>query len=203
MQIDLKKNIQIINYFAIKEGGKIDYVKVLKLIYFSDKYMLCRHGRMITDDRYAAIKKGPIPSATKDVAEGVVKDFTGDDDFPVSEDYCNKYIGHVDVWNIESRNAFDDNMFSDAEIEAMESVYGKFGKEDKWKLCNTTHEFYEWKRHGIDGEIRTYAPMDIIDFFSKSEKVELDRFFNPNEEDVEFKKDFFIKTNEAQCFCNN
>ena len=200
MQIDLEKNVQLINFFAIKEGGKIDYIKVLKLIYLSDKYMLCRHGRMITGDRYAAIKKGPVPSATKDVAEGIVKNSVADEDFPVSKDYCNQYVGHADEWNIESRKDFDDSMFSSAELQAMESVYGKFGSKNKWDLVKLTHEFYEWKKHNIDGKIKKYAPMDIIDFFS-SGNDDLNNFFNPDQKDVEVKKDFFLKTNESQCFC--
>jgi len=36
--------------------------------------------------------------------------------------------------------------FSDAEVEALDSVYTKFGKWDKWKLVDYTHRYCrEWQ----------------------------------------------------------
>ncbi len=199
MKIDMQKIVQVINFFAIKEGGQIDYIKALKLVYLADKLMLCRYGRMITNDRYAALKNGPVPSATKNMAEGIVKQEMDSDDFPAPLEYCKKYLGaeDEDSWNITSRMNFDEDYFSKAEVDSLVDVYQKFGQEDKWHLCDEiTHKFQEWYRHGVDGVNKKYAQMEIIDFFLKGQSPELDQFFNPDKEDLALKMRYFIQTRE-------
>lgn len=62
-----KKSVQALNYLAVLEGGAINYMKALKLIWLSDRYHLRNHGRTITGDKYFALKNGPVASFTKDI----------------------------------------------------------------------------------------------------------------------------------------
>jgi hypothetical protein len=45
-------------------GGRISYVKLLKMLYLADKQMLIERGYPITYDRWYAMQYGPILSAT-------------------------------------------------------------------------------------------------------------------------------------------
>lgn len=67
-----KKATQILNYFAIKEGGKINKMKALKLTFLADRYHLRKYGRLITNDEYFAMEFGPVASGVKDIAEKTI-----------------------------------------------------------------------------------------------------------------------------------
>lgn len=188
-----EKNIQIINYFARKENGKIDYLKLMKLVYFTDKYMLFRYGRMLSNNRYMAFKNGPAPSEIKDIAKGVVYNEIDENIFPASKRYTEKYLKKAssEKYGIESIKEVNEGLFSRAEIEAMDTVYEEFGDKGKFTLCRITHYFPEWEKHGVDGKRTFAAPMKIRDFFSLSGKPEFDTFFSTSSEDIELKKQYF------------
>ena len=62
-----------------KEGGRINYMKLLKLMYMADRKALLERGRPITFDEYYSLDRGPILSRTKDlIVEGA---FPGQDSF--------------------------------------------------------------------------------------------------------------------------
>lgn len=61
-----KKAAQTLNYFAIKNGGEIDKLHALKLVFFADRYHLRKYGRPITNDQYWAMRFGPVASGVKD-----------------------------------------------------------------------------------------------------------------------------------------
>ena len=162
--------------------------------------MLRKYGRMLSNDRYYALKHGPIPQNIKDIAQGIVQEKTSESEnptFPVSARYCLKFLKHSPAheWDIESVREVDEDYFSKAELDAMNTVYDEFGKYGMWKLRNITHEFYEWKRHEID-EVNASAPMRIVDFFSDIETKDFEAFFNADKKDVEEKKSFYMRKRE-------
>jgi uncharacterized phage-associated protein len=50
------KIVQVIAYLLQKEG-QMDYLKIIKLIFFADKLHIKKYGRLITDDSYYAMDK--------------------------------------------------------------------------------------------------------------------------------------------------
>ena len=66
---DYRKATQALNHFALKEGGQINKMKALKLVYLADRYHLRKYGRLITNDVYFAMPYGAVASGVKDIAE--------------------------------------------------------------------------------------------------------------------------------------
>src|SRR3989344_6731266 len=64
---DYKKITQVLNYIAEKQGGVVDYMKALKLLYLADRLHLRKYGRLITDDRLIAMKYGTLGSQARDI----------------------------------------------------------------------------------------------------------------------------------------
>src|SRR2546426_6564656 len=64
-----RKATQVLNFFARKNGGQINKMKALKLVFFADRYHLRQFGRPITNDEYLAMEYGPVASGCKDLAE--------------------------------------------------------------------------------------------------------------------------------------
>ena len=64
-----RKATQALNFFALSASGRMNKLKALKLVFFADRYHLRLYGRPITNDRYLAMKYGPVASSCKDLAE--------------------------------------------------------------------------------------------------------------------------------------
>jgi uncharacterized phage-associated protein len=157
---DHKKATQIINYLAIKAGGKINKMKALKLIFLADRYHLRKYGRLVTNDSYVAMKLGPIPSLIMDIAEA--DKYLNKD----AKKYASRYLKAKNNNIVESISETDDSYFSDSDIEALNFSWDNFSHLDQWGISDFTHNYPEWEKH--EKAIRAGAKAkDIIleDFF--------------------------------------
>jgi len=183
-----KKAIQALNFFAINEGGNINKMKAIKLIWLSERAHLRQYGRPILMDTYYAMKLGPVPSKTKDLCEC---DNTFLDD--VEKEERNKYINpHHDNMNFESLNEVDESVFSKTDIEIMMDIYNNYGEYSEFELSNNiSHKFPEWKRwkEKLNKKERTRFNIDYADFF---ENPDNDNYFNKiSTEHLEISKSIF------------
>src|SRR5205823_929857 len=48
-------------------GGRMEYIKLIKLLYLADREALLRWGRPITTDRHVSMPKGPVLSQIYDL----------------------------------------------------------------------------------------------------------------------------------------
>ena len=59
-----KKATQAAAYLLRLRGGRMSYMKLIKLLYLADRISLNRRGRPITTDRYVSMDRGPVLSRT-------------------------------------------------------------------------------------------------------------------------------------------
>src|SRR5688572_27768282 len=59
-----KKATQAAAYLLRLRGGRMSYMKLIKLLYLADRLSLTRRGRPITTDRYVSMDRGPVLSRT-------------------------------------------------------------------------------------------------------------------------------------------
>ncbi len=148
LEFDHKKATQVINYLAKKGSGKIDKLKLIKLIYFADRYHLRRHGRPILNDAYYAMRLGPVGSSVKDIAE-LSSGFLDDNE----RAYANKFIAPIIEDNLVVSIAdVDLDVFSKSEIEALDFVYDEFGNQTETALINAAHRYPEWNKFDSHSE---------------------------------------------------
>ena len=185
-----RKAIQVLNFFAIKEGGTINKMKAIKLIWLSDRAHLRKYGRPILNDNYYAMKFGPVPSFTKDLCEC---DNAFLDDSEKNE--RNSYIKpHHSNMNYDSVADLNTKLFSQSDLEILEAVYSHFGMHDPFYLANTlSHQFPEWKKHEetINTNGRSRVEMDYEDFFENSDLIDDDFFLKEGDELLEITKSIF------------
>jgi uncharacterized phage-associated protein len=140
LQFNYKKATQALNFLAIKSGGRIGKLKVLKLIFFADRYHLRKYGRPITNDEYFAMSYGPVASSVKDIAES--SEFLGDNE----REYATPFLapeGH----EVVSKAGHDSKVFSNSDLESLEFAWNKFGRFSDFDLVKITHRYPEWKKH--------------------------------------------------------
>ncbi len=182
LKFNYKKAIQALNFFAEKEGGEINYMKALKLIWLSDRKHIRRFARPIVNDDYYALKNGPIASK--------VKDFTQDNNSFIEEyesEYRNLFLKTSDKFHFKSISAPVLNVFSKSDIQIMEDVYNEFGKHDQFTLSKISHNYQEWKRYEnlINAGVSRVS-MDYSDFFDGN-----DSFFNETKEMLDIARDIY------------
>ncbi len=173
LEFDYKKATQAINYLAIKEGGRIEKLKLIKLVYFADRYHLRRYGRPMINDAYFAMPLGPVGSSVKDIAE--FSSFLDE----TERVYANCYIAVGTTANtILSKTDVDTDIFSKSEIEALSFSYSEFGNQSAYSLVDITHQYPEWEKfkNSLESRETTREPMSYTDFFSNPTNKLDDKF---------------------------
>ena len=136
------KLIQVIAYFAWKELPKLDKLKTIKLLFFSDKEHLLTHGRPILGDVYFCLQHGPAPSFSKNIIDDFLDQWN--DVEPglkkyVKVDQSGKFPQFVSV------TSPDLEALSKSEVDALEKTIEKYGQMDPWALRNLSHDELCWK----------------------------------------------------------
>jgi len=173
LEFDYKKATQAINYLTQKEGGQIDKLKLIKLVYLADRYHLRRFGRPMVNDAYLAMPLGPVGSSVKDIAE-----FSGFLD-EAEREYASVYLKRGEAPNkVISIADVDTDVFSQSELEALEFAYNEFGAISAPALVNLTHRYPEWDKFksALQSKETTREPMSYTDFFNNPNNGVADKF---------------------------
>jgi uncharacterized phage-associated protein len=151
------KAVQALNFFARQNGGEIEKLHALKLVFFADRFHLRKYGRPITNDQYWAMRLGPVPSGVKDLFE---LDSASHDERHYAEGF---FVRGTRPHTIRSIAEVDSHVVSQTDLEAVEFAWRSFGRLSG--IVERTHNYPEWKRHepAIEGGT-TRVPMDYNDF---------------------------------------
>lgn len=158
-----KKATQALNYFALLEGGSINKMKAIKLIFFADRYHLRKYGRPITNDEYLAMDFGPVNSGVKDIAE--MSDFLGQQE----RTYASNFIQPAGQYDVKSITSVEEKVFSRTDLESLEFAWKTFGRYDQFELADITHKYPEWKKHEEELKHSPRVRMDYTDFLDDPE----------------------------------
>lgn len=175
-KFNYRKATQALNYLAMKEGGVINKMKALKLIYLADRYHLRKYGRLITDDSYLAMKRGPVPSGVRDIAGAT--NYRQKDE----SNYSSRYIAPCNRLEYQSIKPVDEAVFSESDLEALNFAWNTFGKLSQFELAKLTHAYPEWKKHKGALETRPSIPM-LVDDFLQDPDANIEKCFELSNED--------------------
>lgn len=191
---DYRKATQALNFFSRKEGGVINKMKALKLVYFADRYHLRKYGRFITNDVYFAMQYGPVPSAVKDIAEA--SDFLDDNE----RDYSLHYIKSGQLV-LHSMNIVENEVFSETDLESLSFAWDTFGHLNQFELAELTHEYPEWKKHEQVLHMDSRVQMQLEDFL-KDPDTSANKCFELNEEDKVARSDHLAEMAHIESLWN-
>jgi len=140
-------------------GGQMNYMKLIKLLYLIDREALMRWGRPVTFDAYVSMKHGPVLSHTLNlINEGPE---------PGRESYWDKFISEPYSYSVSLKKKCVDDELSDAEVSLIEEIFRKYQHLDQWEMVNVVHALREWQDPG-DSAI----PIDYRDILEASNKTE-------------------------------
>lgn len=126
-----KKAAQISAYFAARSVSPIAKLKLIKLIYLSERQFLDLYGQPMLYDELFSLPHGPVCSNTLDAINGKIDSAT-----------WSNYIA-MDGNNITSlvsceRDVYDE--LSDAEMDVLQSMWESFGWMTASQVRNYTHK---------------------------------------------------------------
>jgi hypothetical protein len=159
------RTVQIL--YSLSKGEALEYLNLIKLLYFAERYHLRKYGSLIIPDRYIAMKLGPVQSQTKDLLthNEVFLANLESESVTLIKNTIEKTGYTVQVHNPDA----EDNL-SESDLEAVDFSYNNFYpviKEGKYALADLTHDYPEWHRFSADfrQNKNLSVEMDLMDFF--------------------------------------
>lgn len=155
-RFNFDKSIEAVAVILREEpNGRMNYMKLLKLLAIAERESLKDTGTMITGDRIVAMDNGPLPSRIYDLIMGrdsLVKDwgkFLATERFDIRL-ATSPGVGHL------SRYA----------IDKLQEVARRHYNDDEWAMVKITHRLEEWKAHqpkeGSSRKIPTEAILKAV-----------------------------------------
>lgn len=137
MTFSEQKVAQMAAYFLKLRGGRMAYLKLMKLLYLADRESLNRFDEPISHDQMVSMPHGPVLSQTYDLMVGQAE--RGWDEW--IRDEANY---EVSLKKSASRDDLDE--LSDVDLEVLDAVWNEFGSMSRWDLRDWTHNHCaEWE----------------------------------------------------------
>jgi uncharacterized phage-associated protein len=153
------KTTQIAALFIKKHGGTLNYTKLIKLLYLTDREALSRWERPLTGDSYVSMRNGPVLSQTYELIN-----------YPSIlgiESYWHKFISKS-AYDVSLENEPDIDQLSTKEMNLINEIYEKY-KDKTWgQMIDICHDCcHEWEHPGD-----TSIPIRIEDILKELKKTE-------------------------------
>lgn len=159
-----RKVAQMAAYLLDKHSGTMSHLKLMKLLYLSDRAAMSEFGSPISGDRFVSMPHGPILTMTLNHMDGDVESSPDGWDLWVSDKENNEISLKQ---KISSRQELDE--LSDAEIDILEKVWDEFGHMGKWEIRDYTHDHCsEW--HDPNGSSYPIAYKEVFHALGRSDK---------------------------------
>ena len=137
-----EKTAQMAALFLKLRGGKMSYIKLLKLLYIADREALDRFGRPVSYDNFSSMEHGPILSNTYNRIKG-------ERTFGQADPPWETYLTTRQGYDVRLKKEAPTTELSEAEIELIKEVFNKFGNWYRFKIVDYMHDnFDEWKDPG-------------------------------------------------------
>lgn len=154
------KTTQVAALFLKKNKGKMNYMKLIKLLYLADREALARWERPLTGDSYFSMKKGPILSSVLDIINNGKS--------ICENSYWYKYISEPADYEISLEKEPQSDELSKRELELINEIYDKYKDVNKWDMVDICHKILpEWEHPG-----ESSIPIRIEDILKAVNKTE-------------------------------
>ncbi len=172
---DERRSAQAAAYLLFRAGGSLDVIKLVKLMYLSERLSLQRYGEPISGDRMVSMPHGPVLSITNDHINGALRSVDGGWDTWVADRAGHK-VALRDPSMVRSPDA-DLLRLSESDLEVLDETWAAFGHWDKWNLVKHTHsKCPEWEDpHGSSRPINYDTLFSKLGYTSEQVTALLDR----------------------------
>jgi uncharacterized phage-associated protein len=129
-----RKAAQVVAFFAKAQGGQINVLKAVKLVYLADREAMKAFDAPILCDNFVSMDFGPVNSLTLNQINGTADDDTGWDEFITDR------AGHTVGLRNKNIKIQELDELSAAELKVLNFIWERFGKMDRFELADYTHK---------------------------------------------------------------
>lgn len=123
--------------FLKLRGGRMSYLKLIKLLYLLDREALLRWGRPVTTDRYVSMDNGPVVSR--------IYDLIREEPPPGTDPVWRHFISAPSNYEVSLTAEPEIDELSPAEETLIEEIFAQYGKLSRWNLVDLSHDLAEWQ----------------------------------------------------------
>lgn len=150
--LHVEKVIQAIGVLFRQDGVKrMNYMRLLKLLYIADREAIKETARPITGGPVVAMARGPVLEEVYDLIRGQHQGMPLWDRFLKKDRYTLEIVHNPDVKKLAKY-----------EIKKLQEVAERHQNDDEWALSQHTHTFAEWQRNAPGTSCRPIAVADIL-----------------------------------------
>ena len=154
MSYDIEKLIDILTIFS-KNHQDLTKLRIAKLLYFINKYHLQKYGRVVLNDRYYRLPKGPIPSLTLNLLNEF---FDPEWEYTVNgtkinKIYLSEYLEAAGRYRLKLKKESSFGSLSQSELEIIDEVIKTYGNLKTGDLVEAYHKDATWLRTEEPNEI--------------------------------------------------
>lgn len=132
------------------EGGRINYTKMLKLLYLADRRSLVEIGCPVTGDHVVNMANGPVLSGVYDFIKSKAPDGVS----------WKRFL-RTDGYELVLEGDAGDGELSEYDVDILTELHAQHRKDTFWQLIAEVHKLPEWKRpEGCGAEALDYE--DIL-----------------------------------------
>jgi uncharacterized phage-associated protein len=131
-----RKAAQVAAFFAISQGGEINVLKLVKLIYLADRLAMETFEAPILNDKFVSMDHGPVNSITLNHINGLADEPTRG----VWDSLVTGRKGHfIGLLNPKLKVEELDEL-SKAELKILKLTWSRFGKMSQFEVRDYTHK---------------------------------------------------------------
>jgi len=134
MRFDAEKVTEAAAFLLGLRGGRMHYIKLLKLLYIADREALAEWGIPISHDNYVAMDNGPVLSQTYNLIKEGGR---------IWSEHISAPFGDYEIEL--SGNPPSGKKLSRAEENILRRVFEQYGHKNRWDLVDYAHTFPEWR----------------------------------------------------------
>ena len=139
---------------------RMSYLRLLKLLYITDRESLRESGRPIVGTRPVAMQFGPVLSEVLDLVKGQHRD----------EAVWSEFI-RKDGYAVALEKDPGVNLLSRYEIERLTKTADQYRDTDDWEMVEETHGFQEWKDNYQGGTSTDISLEDMVRAVGRSDEL--------------------------------
>lgn len=144
MKYSEKKAAQVAAYFIFRSGGRLDILKLMKLMYLAERSSYSQFGEPMIGDNLYSMEHGPVLSSTLDHVNNMIESEPGGWESWVC-DRENHFVG------LKGPKDPTPSLIhlSDSDLRILSEIWDKFGGMSGSQLRNYTHDNCgEWEDPG-------------------------------------------------------
>jgi uncharacterized phage-associated protein len=159
-RFDFDKTLQATGVLLEADDNRMETMRLLKLLYISDRELLAETGHPLTGDRVVAMKNGPVLSRVYDTIRGQT----------AQSDRWLEFV-HRDGYKVILRQKPGREKLSKREIGKLTEVTERYRQLGNFELSDETHKFAEWQQHYHEGASTPIPWEDVLRAQGKPEMI--------------------------------